>query len=570
VCGLADQSVPQFPKTTVREIKALSDRDLRCPNVIALREIVTLLPSAAHCHALARADEAVLAAAHATAASSGGLDPRFAALDEARASVWRDASTPDQGCPNPDQGESPDAPGTIYMVFDWAPYDLAGLLDSKIPRTTLLVKSYTFQLLRALDVLHRRSYVHRDIKSSNLLVDDGNTLKLADFGLTRTVEPIDSISRGRMTNEVITLWYRPPELLLGASSYGTEVDIWSVGCILLELALGRPVFATRSNSTKETLGRIFSLLGTPPAGSALRRLPGWDESFFPPSSSRLQATLDDKHVAHVLQDTEGHAARLITGMLALDPADRVAAHQALESQWFLRLPALNRDNPCEGLASVSSLIDVSVDHHEFSTKQRMKAARSQQQEPASSSTAASDVPPPSIERSASIDRAEASIGRPDVRYPSREKSSSPPPRPQWRRGDGMGDRWERNDRRDHGPRDREDWRREGDRGRDGDWHRESDRRRHDRWERDDRRERGPRDRQEWRREDGRGHDDEGYWKRESDRRRHDRRDDDRWGRDDRPHDRHPHDDRPHDRHPHDDRPHDRHPHSDGRRHRHYR
>jgi cyclin-dependent kinase 12/13 len=99
------------------------------------------------------------------------------------------------------------------------------------------------QLLSGLEHCHTRHVLHRDIKGSNLLIDNEGVLKIADFGLASFFDPN---RRHTMTNRVVTLWYRPPELLLGATEYGVGVDLWSAGCILGELLYGKPIMPGRT------------------------------------------------------------------------------------------------------------------------------------------------------------------------------------------------------------------------------------------------------------------------------------------------------------------------------------
>ena len=112
----------------------------------------------------------------------------------------------------------------------------------------------------ALHFCHKQNVLHRDIKASNVLIDNYGKLKLADFGLARNYSEIYDDTR--YSNKVITLWYRPPELLLGAESYGPAVDMWSAGCILAEMLEGRPLFQGQNHI--DQLEVIFKLCGSPP------------------------------------------------------------------------------------------------------------------------------------------------------------------------------------------------------------------------------------------------------------------------------------------------------------------
>lgn len=118
---------------------------------------------------------------------------------------------------------------TIFMVFEYLDHDLAGLLrDSRFHMTPYLVKWLMKQLVEGLQHCHQHHVLHRDIKASNVLIDNHGNLKLADFGLARSYS--ETCRDTKYSNKVITLWYRPPELLLGSETYGPAVDMWSVGC----------------------------------------------------------------------------------------------------------------------------------------------------------------------------------------------------------------------------------------------------------------------------------------------------------------------------------------------------
>lgn len=123
-------------------------------------------------------------------------------------------------------------------MFEYLDHDLAGLLDTqKAHISRMHIKCYMKQLLEGVAYMHKNKILHRDIKGANLLLDNQGHLKIADWGLAR---PWNETRIG-YTNNVITLWYRPPELLLRESNYGPAIDMWSVGCIFAELLYGSPI-----------------------------------------------------------------------------------------------------------------------------------------------------------------------------------------------------------------------------------------------------------------------------------------------------------------------------------------
>jgi cyclin-dependent kinase 12/13 len=133
--------------------------------------------------------------------------------------------------------------GHLYLVFEYMEHDLGGLVESKYKFNVREIKCVMKQIFEVLDYLSEKRIVHRDIKSSNILISNRHQIKLADFGLARSVVGPDG-REGKMdlTNNVITMWYKPPELLLGTQRYSHPVDMWSAGCVFAELELGRPIF----------------------------------------------------------------------------------------------------------------------------------------------------------------------------------------------------------------------------------------------------------------------------------------------------------------------------------------
>ncbi|XP_064934496.1 probable serine/threonine-protein kinase At1g09600 isoform X2 [Musa acuminata AAA Group] len=147
----------------------------------------------------------------------------------------------------------------LYLVFEYMEHDISGLVaTSCVKFTEPQVKCYMQQLLCGLDHCHGRGVLHRDIKGSNLLIDNNGILKIADFGLATFYNPDQ---KQELTSRVVTLWYRPPELLLGATEYGVAVDMWSTGCIIAELLAGRPIMPGKTEV--EQLHKIFKLCGSP-------------------------------------------------------------------------------------------------------------------------------------------------------------------------------------------------------------------------------------------------------------------------------------------------------------------
>ena len=183
------------------------------------------------------------------------------------------------------------------------------------------VKSYVYQMVSGIAYCHSHRIVHRDLKPQNLLIDKQGMLKLADFGLARAF----GIPVRTYTHEVVTLWYRAPEILLGCKHYVPAVDIWSIGCIFAELAAQSPLFP--GDSEIDELFRIFRVLGTP------------NEDCWPGVSQLSDFKADFPHwnkqsLGNMIPQLDVMGIDLLEKMLEYDPAKRITAKQALGHPYF--------------------------------------------------------------------------------------------------------------------------------------------------------------------------------------------------------------------------------------------
>ncbi|KAJ3322035.1 negative regulator of the PHO system [Boothiomyces sp. JEL0866] len=211
---------------------------------------------------------------------------------------------------------------TLTLVFEYMDQDLKKFMDSQggaLPPQ--LIENFMFQLLRGIAFCHDNRVLHRDLKPQNLLINSRLELKLADFGLARAFGiPVNTFS-----NEVVTLWYRAPDVLLGSRNYSTSIDLWSTGCIMAEMATGKPLFPGKNN--EDQLLKIFKLMGTPSEQSwpGVSQLSEWKPNFpyTPPQDLGPRFTM------------LGPAGLdLMLRMLQYQPQMRISARDALTHVYF--------------------------------------------------------------------------------------------------------------------------------------------------------------------------------------------------------------------------------------------
>ncbi|KAK4486170.1 hypothetical protein RD792_008839 [Penstemon davidsonii] len=216
---------------------------------------------------------------------------------------------------------------SLYLVFEYMDHDLAGLAAFQAAKfTEPQVKCFMKQLLLGLEHCHNNGVLHRDIKCSNLLIDNQGILKIADFGLASFFDPEN---KKPMTSRVVTLWYRPPELLLGATYYGVGVDLWSAGCILAELLAGKPIL--RGRTEVEQLHKIFKLCGSPSEEY-------WKKSRLPNATLYKPQHPYKRCILESFKDFPASSLALIETLLAIDPDARGTATASLNTEFFTTEP----------------------------------------------------------------------------------------------------------------------------------------------------------------------------------------------------------------------------------------
>ncbi|KAJ8759468.1 hypothetical protein K2173_007080 [Erythroxylum novogranatense] len=221
--------------------------------------------------------------------------------------------------------------GSLYLVFEYMEHDLAGLAGRPgIKFTEPQIKCYMQQLLRGIEHCHSRGILHRDIKGSNLLINNSGLLKIGDFGLANFFKPDQSHA---LTSRVVTLWYRAPELLLGCTQYGAAIDLWSIGCIVAELFAGKPIMPGRTEV--EQMHKIFKLCGSPSEDF-------WQKTKLPHATSFKPQFQYKRCVYETFKNFPPTSLALVDKLLAVAPKARGSATSALQSEFFKTEPL-----PCE-------------------------------------------------------------------------------------------------------------------------------------------------------------------------------------------------------------------------------
>ncbi|XP_064401807.1 cyclin-dependent kinase 12-like isoform X2 [Halichondria panicea] len=309
--------------------------------------------------------------------------------------------------------------GAFYLVFEYCDHDLMGLLDSgMVTFTEEHIRSLTRQLVEALQYCHARNFLHRDLKCSNILINNQGQLKLGDFGLARLYHADD---KSRLyTNRVITLWYRPPELLLGEEHYGPAVDMWSCGCILGELFTKKALFQGDQELTQ--LDVISRLCGTPSPADwpDVIKLPNFQTFKF---KKHYRRRLKEEFAGKIPEQS----LDLMDKLLTLDPCKRISATDALDHP-YLKSVDKTKITPPE--------LPKNQDCHEMWSKKRRKSKKEKEKrsQPSSPSKMADKGIPPAVDRPHPLTVEHQAVQPPNThtfttKNPPNQLRKQPPPIP---------------------------------------------------------------------------------------------------------------------------------------------
>lgn len=221
------------------------------------------------------------------------------------------------------------ASDNLNLVLEFLPSDLEVIIkDKSILFTPADIKSWMLMTLRGVHHCHRNFILHRDLKPNNLLVAPDGQIKVADFGLARTVPSPHEI----LTSNVVTRWYRAPELLFGAKHYTSAIDIWSLGVIFAELMLRIPYLPGKNDVDQVEV--TFRALGTPTDKD-------WPDVSFFPAYNKLQIypPPSKEELRRRFIAASENALNFLCGMLTMNPQKRWDAIQCLESEYFREAPA---------------------------------------------------------------------------------------------------------------------------------------------------------------------------------------------------------------------------------------
>ena len=213
----------------------------------------------------------------------------------------------------------------IILAFEYVESDLKRLLKNNKNKgfEKKIYKSLLYQLLKGFEFIHKKKIIHRDLKSDNILITNDYIIKIADFGLARGF----GLPISNFRNDVVSLWYRAPDILLGNGNYETSVDLWSIGCIFAEMVNGNVIF--KGYTEKEQIRKIFSMLGTPDVDKKYpmyKKYSKWNDEDW-----EIYSPLNFREI---VPNLDNNGIDLLKKFLEYDPEKRISASEALKHPFF--------------------------------------------------------------------------------------------------------------------------------------------------------------------------------------------------------------------------------------------
>lgn len=230
---------------------------------------------------------------------------------------------------------------SVCLVFELCKTDLSKIvMDMDLVLSASDIKCFVLQTFIGVDYLHKNWILHRDLKPDNLLITETGIVKIGDFGLAK----IYGSPTRELSPNVVTRWYRCPELILGSKNYATSIDIWSIGCIIAELLIRKPFLQAELDSDISQLSRIFEYFGTP------------TEQSWPAYSQLDTIRFNDNREPQDLQDIFTTAKEdlisLIKSCFKLNPLERISCEQALKCSYFKNMPYPTKKSCLPGIKEV--------------------------------------------------------------------------------------------------------------------------------------------------------------------------------------------------------------------------
>jgi mitogen-activated protein kinase 15 len=229
----------------------------------------------------------------------------------------------------------------LYLVFEYMETDLYNVIRANILKD-IHQKFVVYQMFKALKYLHSAEIIHRDLKPSNVFINSDCHVKLGDFGLARTMSNDTIKHQPLVTDYVATRWYRAPEMLLGSTNYGMPVDMWSIGCIMVEMLIGKALFP--GTSTKNQIALVLEITGLPKKEdyNEIR-----DKYQLQAEYYHLPNNIKRKSLKRLIPYIEKDCYDLIIKLLAFDPSIRPTVEEALEHPYVSQFHNIDEEIVCD-------------------------------------------------------------------------------------------------------------------------------------------------------------------------------------------------------------------------------